>query len=128
MFLLSFFYSLQTRNYPPVGVQPRATACELSHGPVVSPTFLSLLPHACQFPCVWGMTSLATGARSPCSYTSRLSPATFQPHDACFFSRGSMQGSNCSRLGPIKMSALMLITFAHRCPCQLDVFAVSPSL
>lgn len=103
---MSFFYSLRTRDYPPVGMQLRSATCDLPHGPVVSPTFSSLLPHACQFPCVRGMTCVATGTHSPSSYTSRLSPATFQPHDAHFFSRGSMQGRNCSRLGPIRSSTL----------------------
>jgi hypothetical protein len=106
VFLWSFFYSSPTRNYPPAGMQLRSATSALSHGPVVSPTFLSLLPHACQLPCVRRMTCVATGTRSPCSYTSRLSPAAIQPHDSRFFSRSSMQGRNCSRLGPIRMRRL----------------------
>jgi hypothetical protein len=88
------------RPGPPIcHMRAVAWACRLAHVP-------SSLPHVCELPCVRSMTFVAIGPHSPCSYTFRLSAAAFQPHDARFFSRGSMQGSNCSRLGPIRLSTL----------------------
>jgi hypothetical protein len=108
-FRVSFTHRVQGPARQPVEWSDLRLA-KLVAGPVVSPTFPCTAPHATAVTLCLGFDSRAAGTQSPFSYTSRLSPAYFQPHDARRSSRGSMQCNNCSLFGLFHLSAYYIYT------------------